>query len=96
MSKTQLARGEPYPLGDRLTLAECERLGIGTTPVAQAGIMAVWTGEKRAPKKGEWYLSGAIIAAYRAPNDLLTEYHIARLVKVRRETRLIVEPLEGE
>lgn len=34
-------------------------------------------GEKRAPKKGEFYLSGAIVEAYRAPNDLTTEYHIA-------------------
>jgi len=30
----------------------------------------------RAPKKGEWYLSGAIVEAYQAPNDLTTEYTI--------------------
>ena len=47
--------------------------------------MAVYTGEKRPPKKGEWYLSGAIPAAYQAPNDLTSVYHIARLVKVRKE-----------
>lgn len=34
------------------------------------------TGEKRPPRKGEWYLSGAIPAAYRAPNDLSTPYII--------------------
>ena len=28
----------------------------------------------RKPKKGEWYVSGAIPMAYRAPNDLPTEY----------------------
>lgn len=34
------------------------------------------SGEFRAPKKGEWYLSGAIPCAYQAPNDLLSAYHI--------------------
>lgn len=29
---------------------------------------------KRAPKKGEFYLSGAIVEAYEAPNDLTDEY----------------------
>jgi hypothetical protein len=38
------------------------------------------TGEKRIPRKGEWYLSGAIIEAYRAANDLSCEFYIARLV----------------
>jgi hypothetical protein len=36
---------------------------------------------KRPPRKGEYYLSGAIPAAYIAPNDLTTAY-------------LIVEPVE--
>jgi hypothetical protein len=31
----------------------------------------------RPPKKGEWYLSGAILEAWRAPNDLTTAYQIA-------------------
>jgi len=35
------------------------------------------TGEFRPPRKGEHYLSGAIIFAYRAPNDLSTPYWIA-------------------
>lgn len=41
----------------------------------------------RRPRKGEWYVSGAIPAAYRAPNDLSTEYliveptHYARRVE---------------
>ncbi|NEI32159.1 hypothetical protein [Rhizobium ruizarguesonis] len=30
----------------------------------------------RQPKKGEFYLSGAIVQAYRAPNDLTTPYHV--------------------
>jgi hypothetical protein len=39
-----------------------------------------YTGDFRAPKKGEFYLSGAIVSAYRAPNDLAQKFHIARLV----------------
>lgn len=48
--------------------------------------MARWTGEKRCPKAGEWYLSGAIIQAWKAPNYLSTPYHIARLVRVEEIT----------
>ena len=32
----------------------------------------------RFPKRGEYFLSGAIVAAYRAPNDISTKYHIVR------------------
>jgi hypothetical protein len=35
------------------------------------------TGEFRPPLKGEYYLSGAIVQAYRAPSDLNTPYWIA-------------------
>lgn len=38
------------------------------------------TGEFRNPKRGEYYLSGAIVEAYRAPNDLSTPFWIARFV----------------
>lgn len=72
---TKLRRGQRYPLADHVPLTEAEALGVGK----RAAIVAVWTGEKRCPKAGEWYLSGAIIEAYRAPNDLTTEYHIAQL-----------------
>lgn len=33
---------------------------------------------KRMPRKGEYYLSGAIVQAYRAPNALTFEYQIVR------------------
>lgn len=36
------------------------------------------TGEFREPRKGEYYLSGAIPTAYRAPADLSIKYHIMR------------------
>ena len=32
----------------------------------------------RFPKQGEHYLSGAIIEAWRAPNDLSISYHVVR------------------
>ena len=35
------------------------------------------TGIFRCPKKGERYLSGAIVEAYIAPNDLTQEFYIA-------------------
>lgn len=36
------------------------------------------TGEFRAPKKGEWFLSGAVPEVYCAPNDLSMKYHIMK------------------
>lgn len=30
----------------------------------------------RYPKKGEFYLSGALVMAYRAPNDLTSSFHV--------------------
>ena len=35
-----------------------------------------WGGEFRAPKRGEFYLSGAIPEIYKSPNDLTLEFHI--------------------
>ena len=58
--------------------------------VVQGSIMAVNSGIKRPPKKGEWYLSGAIVAAYKAPNDLSTPYVIANLVRVK-EVKTVYE-----
>jgi hypothetical protein len=42
----------------------------------------VKTGQFRAPRKGEYYLSGAIPEAYLAPNDLSTAYAILREVEL--------------
>ena len=49
-------------------------------------IRAVYIGETRPPKKGEWFLSGAIVEAYRALNDLTSAYPIARLVMTKTTT----------
>jgi hypothetical protein len=45
---------------------------------------AVFSGVKRAPLKGDWYISGAIPQAWYAPNDFPEEsvYHIAKIVNV--------------
>lgn len=51
------------------------RLGI-------IGLVAIRTGEKRPPRAGEWYLSGAEPQAWRAPRDFETEYYILKLVTV--------------
>lgn len=54
---------------------------------------AYFTGETRCPKKGEWFLSGAIIEAYKAPNNLTTPYKIAKLLltetKVMEQVKII-------
>jgi len=41
-----------------------------------AGLRAYRIIGKRAPRRGEFYLSGAIPAAYRAPNDLTMVFQI--------------------
>lgn len=60
--------------------------GIYPAIGAGPGYMVVPTGEFRCPRKGEWYLSGAVIEGYEAPNDLSQEYHIAKLVRARQRT----------
>lgn len=60
-------------------------LASGETPPSRAReprkVRAMWTGEKRPPKRGEWFLSGAIVEAYKAPNDLTHPHLIAVLVQ---------------
>lgn len=96
-----LKRGVAYPLCDSLTLEECRRFGVRTPGgfitegASWNTIQAVWDGKpRRPPKKGEWYLSGADIAAYRTPNDLTQEFHIARLVRVESKTVQVLTELD--
>jgi len=56
---------------------------IKTAQAVRVG--AVRTGEKRPPKAGEWYISGAIPEAYRQPHDGTSPQIIARLIKYRTE-----------
>jgi hypothetical protein len=52
---------------------------------------ALITGEFRNPLKGEYYLSGAIPEAWQAPNNLLTRYHICRIVRIEKRVEYIVK-----
>jgi hypothetical protein len=36
---------------------------------------------KRRPKKGEHFLSGAVVQAFQAPNDLPTAYYVVRPIE---------------
>lgn len=76
-----------YQLSDLPTREETEYHGFHTRRSACHGtrrLMGVETGEFRAPRAGEWFLSGAIPEGYRANNDLDGKYHILRLVVVRK------------
>ena len=68
--------GKYFPLADPPSSDDLAALGLQD----KVGVRAMATGEKRMPRKGEWFLSGAIIEAYRASNDLSGEFYIARLV----------------
>ena len=90
-----VSKSELYPLAasERMSREECEHFGAKNEGLASLGMThknmrARWTGEKRPPRKGEWYLSGAIVEAYKAANDLTTDYHIARLVRIEERTIL--------
>jgi hypothetical protein len=82
-----------YQLGDRHSE---QKFGpMATTGHSDSSIMAINSKQFRCPKKGEWYLSGALPKAYQSPNDLSTEYYIATIVRVKKETNYnITEKLE--
>lgn len=79
-----------FPLADCPTVAERRKLGLADKGGRQ-NVRAVMKGEMRFPKAGEWYLSGAIVEAYRAPNDFGSPYMIARLVRVKVTTTTTIE-----
>lgn len=60
----------------------------GVLPRDHHKYLARSSGEYRPPKKGEWYLSGAIIEAYRALDDLTQSQFIATIVRVEREMHI--------
>jgi len=86
---TVLSQKGIYHVHDGPTLAELNALDANPNNQTRRNCGAVWTGEKRCPKKGEWYLSGAVVEAYRALNNLTTEYHIAKLVAVEEKTVIV-------
>ncbi len=98
----KLNRKGLYPICDNMTSHEAKALGfdkaqlfLPTCHISPREVRAQWTGEKRCPKRGEWFLSGSIIEAYRAPNDLSTPYHIAKLVRVKITTTTTIEVVGG-
>ena len=75
-----------YKLGDVLNGNERKQLKIPLNAIMiYRDTKAIKTEVFREPKKGEWFLSGAIPTAYRAPNDLSHKYHIAQLVKIKKK-----------
>jgi hypothetical protein len=64
-----------------------------TNGIIDGNVMAINSKQFRCPKQGEWYLSGAIPAAYKAPNDLSQEFFIATLVKVKVLTEYVLEEI---
>lgn len=45
-----------------------------------------WNGEKRPPRKGEWFLSGSLIEAYYSPSDM-TEHGYPHFIAVETDER---------
>lgn len=87
--------GQLFPLAEQPNREDWKTLGLEHLPVkvrrklcsvlpslglSLGKLKVKWTGEKRPPKKGEWFLSGAIVEGYRAPNDLSSSYLIGKLV----------------
>jgi len=59
-----------------------ERLNFSDKMARKHHIKAIATGEFRRAKKGEWYLSGAIVEAYAWNSETPSQdkFHIAKLV----------------
>lgn len=91
MKITKRTQNKIYPLAAYQKPTPEEREALGFLQPSEK-IMVEVTGEFRAPKAGEWYISGAIIEGYRAGFDFQegNRYNIARLVVVRREEYLVV------
>lgn len=76
---------------DGITKNGLYHLGDFISPKQYYNYAAIWNGEFREPKKGEWYLSGAIPTAYRAIKDYNEKFHIAKIVKVEKHEYYTIE-----
>lgn len=74
-----------YTLADLPTQEDLDELGLDNAEPIRAPrrVVAVYTGEFRKPKRGEWFISGAIPEAYRASLGVTSSYHIAKLRVVK-------------
>lgn len=94
-----------YPIGDRPTKDELDALGfegnrlhilqpdqISDPEEIRYKIMAVKSQIFREPRKNEWYLSGAVPQAWKAPNDLgpTQKFWICQLVLVSVKIRPLI------
>lgn len=69
-----MKKGDLFPLASGRQLRKTQDLRIQ------------YTGEYRCPKKGEWFLFGAVVEGYPATLDGSCPYHIGRKVRVKVET----------
>jgi len=72
MTKIHREAGKRWNLPDRLNFAES-----GFRPALRDYRVLGF----RPPRAGEYYLSGAIVAAYRAPSDLSDAYLVVQPIK---------------
>jgi len=84
-----------YEVADWISTAEWDSLGFKGLAISERykvkhNIKAKRTVEFRCPKKGEWYLSGAIVEAYKAHDNLTTPFFIAKLVKTKTITTTVI------
>lgn len=93
-----MRRGRLFELADHISAAELDSLHI-TNKLQRlrwrGHVRAKSTGEFRAPRRGEWYISGSAPQAWRAFNDLETAYNIAVLVHVETVTREIIREVQS-
>jgi hypothetical protein len=60
-----------------------QRFPVAVREIPRYRFEAVSTGEFRPPKAGEWFLSGAIVEAFQAYDDMTTSYHIATIQETK-------------
>lgn len=70
-----------YNVQDIVPLDAYDRLGRH-----MVDIRAIKTGITRPPKKGEWFISGAVPEAYQAKEDMTEPRPIALLVRIKTIT----------
>lgn len=81
-----------FPFGDRPPLTDEVDHAFFVGPALTPGrryLATTPTGEFRTPKADEWYLSGAIPAAYQAPSGLTSAYLILRFAIVEVQLKEI-------
>jgi hypothetical protein len=85
-----------YPINDYPNYEEKKQLGFTCKDILiKNNCRVIKLNEFRKPQKGEWYLSGAIVKGYKAMENLSSEYHICKLVRVKTK-HITVETIISE